>query len=88
MRKVANTVVASAFWRAGALACVGRHEEALAAMDELVAHANDVGIYSEMISERDGSFWGNLPQALSHLAVVTAALTIREVVPARALAGH
>lgn len=88
MPREEHTFVASAFWRAGALACVGRHEEALAAMDELVAHANDVGIYSEMISERDGSFWGNLPQALSHLAVVTAALTIREVVPARALAGH
>lgn len=88
MPREEHTFVASAFWRAGALACVGRHEEALAAMDELVAHANDVGIYSEMISERDGSFWGNLPQALSHLAVVTAALTIREVVPARALEGH
>lgn len=88
MPREEHTFVASAFWRAGALACVGRHDEALAAMDELVAHANDVGIYSEMISERDGSFWGNLPQALSHLAVVTAALTIREVVPARALAGH
>ncbi|PZU31990.1 MAG: glycoside hydrolase family 15 protein [Microbacterium sp.] len=88
MPREEHTFVASAFWRAGALACVGRHDEALTAMDELVAHANDVGIYSEMISERDGSFWGNLPQALSHLAVVTAALTIREVVPARALAGH
>ena len=88
MPREEHTFVASAFWRAGALACVGRHDEALAAMDELIAHANDVGIYSEMISERDGSFWGNLPQALSHLAVVTAALTIREVVPARVLDGR
>ena len=86
MRREEHTFVASAFWRAGALACVGRHDEAIAAMDELVGHANDVGIYSEMISERDGSFWGNLPQALSHLAVVTAALTIRDVVPEARLA--
>ncbi|WP_431802674.1 glycoside hydrolase family 15 protein [Microbacterium sp. bgisy203] len=85
MPREEHTFVASAFWRAGALACVGRHDEAIAAMDELVALANDVGIYSEMISERDGSFWGNLPQALSHLAVVTAALTIRDVVPEKKL---
>lgn len=85
MEREEHTFVASAFWRAGALACVGRHDEAIAAMDELVGHANDVGIYSEMISERDGSFWGNLPQALSHLAVVTAALTIRDVVPEKKL---
>ncbi|WP_454118038.1 hypothetical protein [Microbacterium lacticum] len=88
MRREEHTFVASAFWRAGALACVGRHDEAIAAMDELVGHANDVGIYSEMISDRDGSFWGNLPQALSHLAVVTAALTIRDVVPEARLADH
>lgn len=86
MPREEHTFVSSAFWRAGALACVGRHDEAIAAMDELVGHANDVGIYSEMISEHDGSFWGNLPQALSHLAVVTAALTIRDVAPASKLA--
>lgn len=83
-----HTFVACAFWRAGALACVGRHDEAIAAMDELVGHANDVGIYAEMIDERDGSFWGNLPQALSHLAVVTAALTIRDVAPKGLLDGR
>lgn len=88
MQREEHTFVASAFWRVTALACVGRHDEALAAMDELVDAANDVGIYSEMISEHDGSFWGNLPQALSHLAVVSAALTIREVVPAQALRGR
>lgn len=76
-----HTFVASAFWRVSALACVGRHEEAVAAMDDLVAQGNDVGIYSEMISAHDGSFWGNLPQALSHLALVNAALRIRELAP-------
>jgi GH15 family glucan-1,4-alpha-glucosidase len=83
-----HTFVASAFWRAGALACVGRHDEALAAMDALVDAANDVGIYAEMISADDGAFWGNLPQALSHLALVSAALTIRQLVSDDELEGH
>lgn len=76
-----KTFVACAFWRAEALACVGRHEEALAVMDELVTMGNDVGIYAEMIDADDGSAWGNTPQALSHLAFLSAAMTIRDVVP-------
>ncbi|GAA3033008.1 glycoside hydrolase family 15 protein [Microbacterium dextranolyticum] len=80
-----HTFTACAFWRANALACVGRHDEAIAAMTALVGQANDVGIYSEMISAQDGSFWGNLPQALSHLAVVGAALTILDVAPTEML---
>ncbi|MDY0827628.1 glycoside hydrolase family 15 protein [Microbacterium sp. BG28] len=83
-----HTFVASAFWRAAALACVGRHDEAVAAMDDLVARANDVGVFAEMISEHDGSSWGNIPQALSHLAVIGAALTIRDLVPEEELDGH
>ncbi len=85
MDREEHTFVASAFWRVSALACVGRHAEAVQAMDDLVERANDVGIYAEMISAEDGAFWGNLPQALSHLAVVNAALRIRELVPARRL---
>ncbi|SMQ63122.1 Glucoamylase (glucan-1,4-alpha-glucosidase), GH15 family [Plantibacter sp. VKM Ac-1784] len=73
------TFVACAFWRASALACVGRLEEAIAAMDELVDMTNDVGILAEMIDPADGAHWGNLPQALSHLALINAALTIKEL---------
>ena len=80
-----KTFVACAFWRAEALACVGRHEEAVERMDELIALANDVGIYAEMIDADDGTAWGNTPQALSHLGFLTAAMTIRDIVPAELL---
>jgi GH15 family glucan-1,4-alpha-glucosidase len=81
-----KTFVASAFWRVEALACVGRHDEALQLLDQLLGHANDVGIYAEMIDADDGSAWGNTPQALTHLGFITAVLTIRDVVPQEKLA--
>ncbi|OYC95908.1 glycoside hydrolase family 15 protein [Microbacterium sp. Yaish 1] len=83
-----KTFVACAFWRAEALACVGRHDEALDLVDQLVALANDVGIYAEMIDADDGTAWGNTPQALSHLAFIATVLTIRDVVPEEALRGR
>lgn len=80
MEREEGTFTACAFWTASALACVGRIDEARALMDELVATVpNDVGIMAEMVDEGTGASLGNLPQALSHLALVQAASVIREL---------
>jgi GH15 family glucan-1,4-alpha-glucosidase len=70
--------VASSFWAVSALQAVGRTGEARALMDELVPLTNDVGVLAEMIDPADGSFLGNLPQGLSHLALIGAALDLGE----------
>jgi GH15 family glucan-1,4-alpha-glucosidase len=72
-----GTFVACSFWAVSALHHVGRDAEARTLMAELVELTNDVGVLSEMIDPEDNSFLGNLPQGLSHLALVGAALDLQ-----------
>jgi alpha,alpha-trehalase len=68
-----GTFVICSFWLVGALARAGRRECAEQLFEHVVSLANDVGLLAEEIHPRTGELFGNLPQAFSHVGLITAA---------------
>ncbi|MGX1159362.1 GH15 family glucan-1,4-alpha-glucosidase [Pseudarthrobacter sp. SLBN-100] len=70
------------FWLVQALANTGRHEEASALFEALLEKGSPLGLFSEEMEPSSGMFLGNFPQALTHSALVQAALALRDNQPA------
>ena len=81
VREEESTFLACAFWLVEAWAEIGETDEAEQAMQEILATLNghgNVDIFNEMYDVRSQSWRGNMPQGLSHLALICAAQALSE----------
>ena len=66
------------FWLAEALSRAGRVSQARLIFEKMLSYANHLGLYSEQTGPC-GEALGNFPQAFTHLALITAAYQLDQV---------
>ena len=69
------------FWLVDCLELIGRHDDAHALFERLIALANDVGLLSEEYDPKAKRQLGNFPQAFTHLALVNTAFNLLPHLP-------
>ncbi len=67
-----GSFIACSFWRIECLARQGEVDRARLLFDKMLGYANHLGLYAEELGA-SGEQLGNYPQALSHLALISAA---------------
>jgi GH15 family glucan-1,4-alpha-glucosidase len=72
-----GTFSACSFWLVETMARSGRLREARFMFEKMLTYGNHLGLYAEEIG-LSGQALGNFPQAFTHLALITAALTLDE----------
>ena len=75
LRGQEGTFTVCSFWYVEALTRAGRLDEARIAFEKMLTYANHVGLYAEQIGQT-GEQQGNFPQALTHLALISAAYNL------------
>jgi GH15 family glucan-1,4-alpha-glucosidase len=61
------------FWYIGALAAIGRRDEARELFENMLSRRNRAGLLSEDVDPSTGALWGNLPQTYSMVGLINAA---------------
>jgi GH15 family glucan-1,4-alpha-glucosidase len=67
-----GTFTACSFWYIECLARSGQSDKARLMFERMISYANHLGLYSEQLGP-SGEHVGNFPQALTHLALISAA---------------
>lgn len=70
--------VLCSFWRIGQLIREGELARAEGLLEQIIAAASPLGLYSEEIDPVSGDFLGNFPQAFSHLGLIAAVLDLQQ----------
>ncbi|MFI6262265.1 glycoside hydrolase family 15 protein [Micromonospora sp. NPDC051006] len=70
--------VLCSFWLVECLVLTGEQQRAEALFEQVVGHANDLGLFSEQIDPAGRLHLGNFPQALSHIGLINAAWRITD----------
>jgi len=73
-----GSFTACSFWYIESLARAGELEKAQLLFEKMLGYANHVGLYSEQLGA-NGRHLGNFPQALTHLALISAATYLDRV---------
>jgi len=71
-----GTFLLCTFWLVDCLWLCGRRDEARSMFERLLTLTNDVGLLAEQYDPVHRRLTGNFPQAFSHIALVTSAMTL------------
>jgi GH15 family glucan-1,4-alpha-glucosidase len=72
--------LACSFWLVDNLEMIGRHDDAVALFEKLLALRNDLGLLAEEYDHVLGRQVGNFPQAFSHISLVNSAVNLTDPV--------
>ncbi len=77
MQQREGAFIACSFWLVEAYGLLGERAEAKRLIEQLLEQlGNDVALMPEMLDTATGAALGNVPQGLSHLALIHAALAV------------
>ena len=81
-RRREGTFSLCTFWYVEALARAGRVGEARLVFEQMLTYSNHLGLYSEEVGPT-GEQLGNFPQAFTHLALISAAVHLNDLLDRR-----